>query len=775
MPIVDGSNAGRDTTVPVPESAQPTQISPEIIKKQLKDLVTDHVQLDVDREKVYQYAEARKAELYYRGQQYLYPVIRNGSIADWQSPTGSLESPRTPGDQDPQYDYVLNIIRGDGNKFIAVLGQRGPNVKAEAALPDDEECVTLVTKADTAAAYLRSRWDCEAVQRHLSLSLWKNGTTFAYTPFVADADKYGIHEEPEIELVEQDNGDGTTSFVPNITQVHSYPKGCVELHLATIFEVTVPFYSKTLKDAPWLWYEYEEHKGKLLRAFPQLRAKMGKDSEFAGDETGTSSAGRLTRDTASSPTGAYIAPRRNRWLFQRFWLRPAMYELLSNDAVRKQLATEFPDGVRVTMVQGEIVDLAHEVLDDVWAMCKPGVSEYMFADPVCRDYMGIQDLVNDMYNLTVETMERSIPFMLVDPQLLDLQQMAKRSHYPGEFVPAKPGVGSRLADGIQKAPTADVKPEIVQFMNNTHETGRELIGILPAIFGGGSGDQTAREAEIRRNQALQQLNTVWNEMRDFWAQVFTNGVRQMARYSLPDAANLGGYVGEAPDFSDLLDTEDYWSFTTEESMPQTWGQKRDLVMYTLQQGPEAWKLFGMEHPLNAASLADIMGYEGWKVPYADARAKVLATVKKLLQGQPMPAPDGSGNLLPSIPPDDFEDNHLFVGSCVREWSQSPQAMAARDANPAGYANVIAWAKAHMQMSGQGSGAPPPGPPPGGGNGPAPGGPGPSQGPSGPQMPITPTTPNGPSGAAMPAPPGAQIGPPPQSGPIGTPLLRGQNP
>lgn len=757
----------------VPESPQaPPQVSPETLKQQLSDLIRDNVCLDVDREKVYQYAEARKAELYYRGKQYLYPVFANGNVADWRSASGNLES-RNGSAQGYENDYSLNIIRGDGNKFIAVLGQRGPNVKAEAALPDDEQSVGLSRTADTAAAYLRNQWSCEAVQRELALSIWKNGTTFAYTPYVANGDKYGIHEEPEIDFVDTDMGDGETMPVPQVTGTTAYEKGCVELHLATIFEVTVPFYSKTLRDAPWLWYEYEEHRGKLLRAFPELRKKMGSNGEWSGDETGTSAAGRLSRDTASSPTGAYIAPRRNRWLYQRFWLRPEMYELLTSESVRTALETKFPDGVRVTMVQGEVVDLAHEVLDDVWAMCKPGVSEYMFADPVCADYMGIQDLVNDMYNLTIETMERSIPYSIVDPQLLDLQALSNRQGYPAEMIPAKPGVGARLSDGIFKAPVAEVDPQVIQFMNSTHETGRELVGILPAIFGGGSGDQTAREAEIRRNQALQQLNTCWNEMRDFWSAVFTNGVRQLAKYSLPDAKNLGGYVGEAPDFSILADSQDWWSFTTEEAMPMTWGQKRDLAMFTLQQGPEAWKIFGLEHPLNSSELADVLGWQGWKIPYSDARTKSLGVIKRLLEAQPSPAPDGSTNLIPSIPPDEFEDNHLFVGSVVREWAQTDQAIRARDANPAGYANVIAWGKAHLQLSGQGSGAPPPGGPPGGGSGPAPGGPGPSQGPGGPQVPITPSTPNGPSGAALPAPPGSQIGPPPQSGPIGTPLMRGQ--
>lgn len=790
-----------------PSDGEQVQLTPALLKEVLKGVIDENVTAVIEREKIYAYQVARKNELYWRGSAYLYPVLLGGNIADW-SPVGDLNYTLSEDEREHAYDYVLNIIRGDGRKFIAVLGQRGPNVKAEARRTDDEAAVRRARKADIAAEYLRSCWQPEKIQRHLAMSLWKNGTTFAYTPWVANGDKYGTVNVPKVDAIPVEIGEpyyscvmcGTetpqslasqpaapgnppvqgphcmsqtcpdigghkftpqdlnqppTVSVPQVVGNRTYPKGCVEMHLCTIFEVTTPFYARCIADCPWLWYEYEEDEGKLLKAFPDMRDKLG-DQEWAGESSGISAQGRLARDVASSPTGAFISPRKNRWLYSRFWLRPSMYEYVRNADLRQQLGKLYPKGCKVTLVQGEVAAIDNECLDDVWSMCKPDTSEYMYADPICKDYMSIQDIVNDLYNLVVETMERAIPYMLADPTVLDVLQMSKQRGKPGQIIPAKAGVGSRLSEAIVKAPTATVDPEVFKWIDSVHEAGRELVGILPALFGGGEPASTARAAELQRNQALQQLNTVWNEMRDFWSGAYQNAVRMLATHALPDGSNLGNYEAFDADMSDLLGGG--YQFTTEEAIPMTWGQKRDLVMFILQGGPEAWKLFGLEHPLNIAKVHDTLGMPDWKVPNMDARDKVLANIKELLKGQPTPGPN-PGQMDPSIPCDQFEDDHMFVASVIKEWAQTEDARGIREMNPMGYANVMAYGTTSMQLSG------PPGPTAPPGAGPSPGG----AAPSSPGGPPQPNEPGQASGVAVPPPPGAQLGASPvPAGPGGPP-------
>lgn len=52
---------------------------------------------------------------------------------------------------------------------------------------------------------------------------------------------------------------------------------------------------------------------------------------------------------------------------------------------------------------------------------------------------------------------------------------------------------------------------------------------------------------------------------------------------------------------------------------------------------------------------------------------------------------------------------MFVANIIKEWSQTDEARAAREKSPAGYANVMAFGMAHMQLSGPPTHSPRPAP------------------------------------------------------------------
>lgn len=712
-------------------------------KAPLEALVSTHIRDDVDREKVYQYSQARKFERYWRGDQYLSPVLSQDglSVVDW-GVSGTVKS--NGKSTKNQYGYSMNQIRGDGRKFIAVLGQRSPNVKAAPDKPDNETWVRRARKADSAAAFLKSAWKTAAKHRQLAMSLWKNGTTFAYTSWVANADKYGMIESPVYENRDVQIGPGAyrcfvcgtetpedqfagtcpncgtplgpenyiepqTVQVPEVVDTQKFANGSVELRLCTIFSVTTPFYVEDIEDTPWLWYEYEEHKGSIIAAFPELADWSGEDG---GNSSGITSQGRISRDLASSPTGNYIAPRKNRWTYSRFWLRPAMYPLVTDKTLRQELSENFPTGLKVTSVQGRIVRLEHERLSEVWSMCKPETSEYIYADPICKDYMPAQDMLNDMMNIGVEMWERAIPFTFGDPRVIDFRKFRDHAGLPGEMIPIVPGTGGQLRQAVYTPDAAKPDPQMMAFGDSMKEMAREVVGVLRPIFGADSGNQTATEAEQKRTQALMQLNTTWNEMRDFWAQVYMNGVLQLAKWGAVGIAINGSVLTdeEIQDMKELLDGG--WHFEAEESMPMTWNQQRALFWSMLQMPPQAWSMLGLDHPMNASYIQSNLGLVGWKTPYLDARDKALDVIRQLLLGAPVMQPTPMGNqLVPSIPVDEFEDDHQFCVAVVKEWAQSEDGRRAKDANPNGYGNVIAWGRAHQML------VPPPMPGPEGSGGP----------------------------------------------------------
>jgi hypothetical protein len=716
-------------------AAQPAPSKEQIIgtlKDDLMNLVASDVRGDIDVEKVYQYAQAKKNVLYDKGRQYLVPQMVSGQIADW-TPLGNTkysDQSTTRG----RYDNVINRLRGDRKKFVAILGQRAPTVKCMPNRSDDEEAIRIARRADIEARRFYFDWEVDRQQRQLASNLWKISTTFGYQTYVADAEKYGTTDEPVYELKDQQGEPGSfhcmqcgtdtpepestgtcpqcgaeltedeytppqNDQVPTVTGSKSYPKGAVEFALATVFEVTTPFYVKSIEELPWLLYEYDEHTGRILKLYPQLREKLKDDGGFTSSGTTGGNAatqGTIARDTAASPMSLQSTSRKNRTLYTRIWLHPLMYELVKSDQNRQMLVENFPTGAKLTIVLGEIVDIEEERIQDHWTHCKPDVSEYIYADPICADLIGIQDITNDMHNIAVETAERSIPWFLFDPQVLDPAQMRKHALLPGEGVPAKAGVGQQLQNSIWKAPVSELNTEVGRWTDALWETGREISGALPSVFGGAGGPQkTAHQAELDRNQALMQWSLVWSEMRSFWAKSIENGIRLFAKYG---AAHGAADEGEGSQLASLAELETgEFHCETEEQMPIPWNQRRDFFMSLLDKGPAVWGMLGLQHPNNLPQIQQVLGMDGWVLPNLDNRDKVYKVIGELLQSSPIHDP-ATGKVDPSVPIDIFEDDHALSAQIVKEWCQSDPGRIAKDTKPDGYSNVVAWGMAHLDLT-----------------------------------------------------------------------------
>jgi len=134
-----------------------------------------------------------------------------------------------------------------------------------------------------------------------------------------------------------------------------------------------------------------------------------------------------------------------------------------------------------------------------------------------------------------------------------------------------------------------------------------------------------------------------------------------------------------------------FTYEAEEGMPMTWAQKRALIWSIIDKGPEVWQLLSLGHPENAQKLLDAVGFPEWNVHQMNDKAKADKIISTLLQQQPIMGPQGP---LPSIPADEFEDDHQFMVDSVKEWAQKDEALRARTEKPLGYLNVIAWGKEH---------------------------------------------------------------------------------
>ena len=340
----DGTPQDLDDNAPQPKENKTL----EALRGVLTRLANEDIRLAIDPEKIYRYAQLRRNELYFRGNQYLNEIYNtNGQLVDYQPINGTWHEFASQDDSDDTYYTVINDFRSLGYKFVAVLAQGPPNVKAEPNDPDNDDHVRRAKIAQAVADKLHTLWDVKRDNQKLFLTFYKNGPAFGYTRYVADGEKYGYIEEPVVEdkpvpvgsptlnckfcgtstSVEDINNQpelcptcgnafGPEDFREPVVMVlpqevgkKKYAIGCVEHLVESEMRITTEFDVQGVQDTNWLMREREIHKGRIFRRFPWLRSKFRNEGQDAYGGGGTSTtSGQITREIASSPSGVFIAP-----------------------------------------------------------------------------------------------------------------------------------------------------------------------------------------------------------------------------------------------------------------------------------------------------------------------------------------------------------------------------------------------------------------------------------------------------------------------------------
>ncbi len=789
----------------------------------LKKLVMEDIRTDLDPEKVYQLSDIRKFEYYWRGIQFLKKTITGGQV-DW-TPLQNNSQAKDQNQNEDLYSYYANDIRGYGRKFIGVIAQQPPNVKFEPNKETSEDHIRRARKAQSVADILRNLWDIKWLSQQAAFGFWKSGTQFIHTPFVADADRYGTTEEPVmadqqiqmdpaklncVNCGKQTSLEGkdippqhcikcgqefgpedfiepeTVAFPMPTGETTKYPNGCAEAHLYNGMYVSTPFWIRHLKDTPYLMLEYEEYKGKILAAYrskPEIYRKLREMIDSGDSEGGSGYAltmARTTRDLAQSPSGTVILPHPNRWLYSQIWMRPSEYELAKGETrdgemLRDALMQKFPDGLKLIMVQDKVVSIEASILDYEWTMAQPEAAENAYPDPICKDMISSQDLTNTCLNITAETLERQIPQTMIDVDVVDLTARRK-NQLPASYFPVRRKGPGKLDDAVARMSVAKTEPEMTEYPTLLREHAAEGVGITRAIFGAGEKEQTAYATNLKRNQAMLQLGPALDALRSLIAGAEQNGVRQMAMHSggtIPSPYSPRTETEQIDGIEELM--EGGWHAEPEDTLPQSWSEKRVALMELMEKNPAALQSLGFADISNIPTIQDVLvGLPEWKVPNSDALGKVNNEIRELLKSAPTQQPSqmnpGMTVDIPSVPIDEMDD-HDFVASALQEWFQTEDAQQEHKKNPQGWANVSAFWKAQKGLAlpppppvGPGGATGAPGAPPtaNSGTGP-PSGPPPAPRPAGGQAPMAPVggAPQGPPKLQPPA--GGQAAGPPKPG------------
>jgi hypothetical protein len=734
-----------------PKSAQ--QPDPLVeLRDDLAKIIKDRIDGEAAREKERQYLRLDKADNYYRGNPYI--------AAEYDAASGtmgwsSVGTPRigTSEESSELYDYNIDVTKSYGRKFFSVLGTRPfHNAKSLPDNPESEEDRKAARQQELAAIFLKDKWNVRVRNIEVFYHQWKAGNVFAFIDHVADKKLWGETTEPVMDTEEQEvepagyrctscgekspepqtlpvndpvTGmpveqavcpncgaaisdinfeDAQTAQVPIQVGEKKYANAGPRLELCTGYTVTYPLDAKTIESLPWLLYEYEEHPGALLQLYrEQLKDKLDENGEIKNENSDgiIHEQGRRYRHSSASIGGIQNSEERKaRWTYSRYWLAPFEYEYFKDEQKRKLAYAQFPDGMRVSRVEGITVKIENEAITDSWAVFEPEPGDYLYKDPMCWGILGHQDVINDGWNMMIAILERVMPSGFYDPDVIDGNMIQERGHIC-EYLPAKPGAGARLEQAFVKGPTASFPDDAMPMMGLLEQNIQSHTGLQPAVYGGGEKAQTAEEARTRLNQALMQLGVPGEYAGLGWKNVLDIAIRKIKKYGLKAGVVAANGSAELFDIEALRGGNAH--FQNEPGVPMSWAERRDQMNLLIGQNPALASAMGLDNPVNISVLRDFLlpGMEELQIPNEDRRQSVVETIRDLLQQQPV---DDQPTILPEPMVDDPMDAQL-----VLDWLRSDAGRKAKKENPMGRQNVVNYGMA-LSMLPPPIGAPPPMPP-----------------------------------------------------------------
>jgi len=680
----------------------------------------------------------RKHYHYWNGLQYL---AWSEVAHDWMTADDIVEN-------DPQADIdpalfakVINVYKAHGEILIGALSSGLPAVRFFPKDADDHEDVMAAKARSRIAELIQRQNKARLLLMKALFIMYNEGVIFAYNENKEDS-RFGIVETPEYgevpvtkrasycpncgmefgveevdpQMLEMEQMEGVEPqeqqcpqcgqmVVPEhddmqemqeqVVGTNQQPKNreCLEIYGG--MNVSIPVWCKDQHSVPMLKLITEESIYMMKEIYPEIAELIVSSSYPDTYEKEMRVSGHYKNDFP-----------RDLCTVERCWIRPWAYNYYEKDTDDALILRElYPDGVYGVVINGSIVaEILSDKLDDHWTISENPLSEVLHAEAIGSTMVPMQDITNELANITLETIEFGIPEIFADGRVLDFDAYQKQEARPGQISPANmPPGGQGLSSGFFEMKASTLSREVEMFADRIESMAQFIMGSYPSVYGGvqEGGGGTAREYEESKASALQRLSSTWLIIQEFWARVMGKAVQSFVTNMQEDEkfvtskgsnflnvwirkAELTGEVGEVePEIS--------------ETFPISWAQKRDIVMQLIQMGNEDINVV-IRHPENAGLIASTIGVPELYIPGDDDRNKQLYEISQLIVAEPMetmPTAQNPTGLYSSVPVTQELDNHSIEAEICRSWLKSEVGLDAKENNPGGYANVLAHLNEHL--------------------------------------------------------------------------------
>ncbi len=709
--------------------ASPSEPSEEI-QRALAELVREY-EMESDQVRRHFVRRLREAEEFWKGLQHIYWSERDWA---WHSPEEFAG--RLGADDKPRQDSVTNIFQAFGLSVIAVLSQRIPAVRFFPVSAQSEADIATARAAAEVAQLVERNNQLPLLAIREAYLLWTQGMFGGYVRYVTDP-RFGKRRLPVVgavevklseagfecpkcaELTEEKSFLGLckhcgekltrdgfraaeTTTIPTVTGFREVANGQEVIDIVGALELKVPPYAHELHDAGYLIWAVEKHRASLRAAYPDKAAKIGTAGgpAAAGGEDVYERSARLS--LAGGHGGSGSQRDTNLITYKRCWLRPWAFWAVDDAATREDLLSLYPEGCYVAFAGDVFLEARNESMDDSWRLCHGMPGGGMYTEPIGGSLVSVQKRFNTIENLKMEWIEyNSAPPILVDAEVLNVKAMGERRMAPGSLYPVRAKAGRAIGDSIWQPRFPSLDQSVYAHGQELRNLGEFLTGAFPSLFGGElDSNTTATGYALSRNQAMGRIGLFWRQLKHFHASLMLLAVETFQK-NRPEDVEIA-VIGKSRDFeSQFIRLGDLRGNVraypeSDEDFPVQWHDIRATVLQLLgSNDPKIAEI--LEHPDNANFIKNAIGLTQIIVPEEENRSKQFREIKSLLTAAPL-MEGKSGEMIPTILPDEFADDHNVHVAVCREWAVSDAGTEARAANPGGYANVIAHGRLHQKLA-----------------------------------------------------------------------------
>lgn len=657
----------------------------------------------------------------------------------------ALENNKTATDL-PRYQYVTNIYQSYGLSVIAAISQRLPKVRFQPKSAKSERDIATANAASDVCDLIERNNDLDTLAVREAYLAWTQGFIAGYVRYVLDKD-FGTQQVPQIEMqqvtlhpdqyhcpqcgADTPAADVETGLAPTppqckcgyqltdqdfqpeevgegavITQIREMPNGREVVTIYGATHVKVMPYAQTQKDTGYLILVEDMHKAALKASYPGKAGSIG-GAASAEDTYERAGRAKLTEDNGSMRTGAGSRVSSIATL-KRAWLRSWMLWSIEDKEIRDALIQEYPDGVFVALEGETVLEKRAESMDKHWELCMPMPGQGAYREAIGSSTISVNIRHNDASNIAAEHIEfASMPPVFVNAKKVNMEALRTRRMTAANFFPISPTDTNPQTElsKLMYQPQLRVDSNIYSYGKDLIELAQVTSGAMPTIFGGQlKGNDTASGYSMAREQSLGKLNLFWRAVKQFHARLMLKAVEVFKEERTEDYEHV--VEGKSGDFaSKYVHLEDLKGNITahpeaDEDFPTSWTEIRANLTALIRAAPDEAKAL-LFHPSNSSLLRKYIANPDVVIPVEDTFEKQYREIDILLKGQPQQVNTPTGfELMPSVMPDVFNDDHDSHILTINQYTTSDAGMEQKRVNPVGYANICAHGLEHIRAKAQ---------------------------------------------------------------------------